>query len=453
MTRAARRYTARWIVPVTSSTIEDGALLIDERGRIASVGPASHVPGEGTVESIALGEAVLMPGLVNVHAHLDLSFLRGRIEDRAFADWIQELLAVKHKAALTPDETLAVANWSCVEALAAGMTTVATTEDAHAGFDALQASGMRGIAYREVFGPDPAQADVVIEVARDAIAAQRPRDSELVRTGISPHAPFSVSDALYRRVAQLAASERLPLAAHIAESEDEKGLVTRGEGIFAGRLAGRGIAAPPRARSPIALLAETGVLDVAPLLIHCVQLDDVDLAMIASAGAAVAHCPIANARFGHGIAPVPALLDAGIAVALGTDSVASNNRLDLFEEARFAQLLQRSLHRDITLLPADRLARMVTIDGARALGLAGSIGSLEVGKDADLCCVSFDSVHNQPVYDPLAALFHSARASDVRLSVVKGRVLYSEGVWHTIDVNETRRAVRAIAARAATEPA
>lgn len=453
MTRAARRYTARWILPVTSPPIEAGALLVDERGRITSVGPASHVPGEGTVESIELGEAALLPGLVNVHAHLDLSFLRGRIEDRTFADWIQQLLAIKQGTPLTPDETVVVARWSCIEALAAGMTTVATTEDSHAGFDALRESGMRGIAYREIFGPDPAQANDVISVARDAIAAQRAKDGELVRTGISPHAPFSVSDALYQRVAELAASERLPLAAHIAESEDEHGLVTRGEGTFATRLARRGIPTRPRARSPIALLAETGVLDVAPLLIHCVRLEDGDLAMIAAAGAAVAHCAIANARFGHGIAPVPAMLDGGITVGLGTDSVASNNRLDLFEEARFAQLLQRSLHRDITLLPAARLLRMVTIDAARALGLDGCIGSLEVGKDADLCCVSFDSVHNQPVYDPLAALFHSARASDVRLSVVKGQVLYSAGVWHTIDVAETRRAVRAIAARAGAGPA
>jgi len=248
-------------------------------------------------------------------------------------------------------------------------------------------------------------------------------------------------------VAAFAQQEGLPIAAHIAESHDEEDLVTRGAGTFAARLQARGISTPARARSPIALLHTTGVLELAPLLIHCTHADAADTALLAAAGATVAHCPVANARLGHGIAPIAAFHESGVGVAIGTDSVASNNRLDLFEEARFAQMLQRAFLGDATLLSAERLLRMITIDGARALGLDARIGSLETGKDADLCCVSLRPPHARPLHDPLAALFHSARASDVCLTVVAGRALYTDGVWHTVDIEETQRAVEEFAAR------
>jgi 5-methylthioadenosine/S-adenosylhomocysteine deaminase len=447
LTQLPRRYTARWVLPVTNAPIRDGSVLLDENGRIAAVGPASAVPASENIPQIDLGEAILMPGVVNAHVHLDLSFLRGRLEDRTFPDWIAELLLLKRQAALTAEEALTTARWSCVEAIAAGITTIATTEDGAAGFDAMIDSGMRGIAYHEVFGPDPAQAVSAMAAARDTIALLRERETGHVRVGVSPHAPYSVSDALYRAVAAFARHERLPIAAHIAESHDEQDLVTRGEGTFAARLQARGISTPARARSPVAVLEATGVLELAPLLIHCTRADAADVALLAAAGASVAHCPVANARLGHGIAPITAFQENGVGVAIGTDSVASNNRLDLFEEARFAQMLQRAFLGDATLLTAERLLRMITIDGARALGLDARIGSLETGKDADLCCVSLRAPHARPVHDPLAALFHSARASDVCLTVVAGRTLYTDGVWHTVDVEETRRGVDELAAR------
>jgi len=178
-----------------------------------------------------------------------------------------------------------------------------------------------------------------------------------------------------------------------------------------------------------------------------VRIDERDIARIAGSGAAVAHCPVANARLGHGVAPLPELLDAGVTVGLGTDSVASNNRVDLLEEARVAQLLQRAGRHDSALLPSERLLRLATLDGARALGLEERIGSLEPGKDADLCAVSLAAPHVRPVHDPFAALFHSARAPDVVLTVVGGRVLYRDGRFLTLDAERAGAAVEAIALR------
>src|SRR5690606_9857204 len=146
------------------------------------------------------------------------------------------------------------------------------------------------------------------------------------------------------------------------------------------------------------------------------------------------HCPIANARLGHGIAPVTEMLDAGITVAIGTDSVASNNRIDLLEEARAAQLMQRARHGSPSALPGDVLLRMATLDGARALGMEERIGSIEPGKDADLMAVSLEALHVRPVHDPVAALFYAARATNVTLAMVRGRVLYRAGEFLTIDV-------------------
>jgi 5-methylthioadenosine/S-adenosylhomocysteine deaminase len=241
----------------------------------------------------------------------------------------------------------------------------------------------------------------------------------------------------------------LPIAVHTAEAQAEVDLVVHGTGPFAAWLQEHGVATPPRARSTIELLERTGLLRARPLLIHCVQLDEEDRRRIADAGARIAHCPIANARLGHGTAPLMEIREAGIAVGLGTDSVASNNRLDLLEEARTAQIVQRARHRAPSLLPADELLRLVTIDGARVLGLEDRIGSLEPGKDADLCAVSFAGHHTAPLHDPTTTLFHAARAPDVVLTVAAGRILYRAGQVLSLDADALRPRLEEIAARLA----
>jgi cytosine/adenosine deaminase-related metal-dependent hydrolase len=441
------RYSARWLLPVTSAPLDQGAVLVDEHGRIATFGSRADVPlPEGAID-IDLGECALLPGLVNTHVHLDLAFLRGLIEDIPFHDWIATVLRARRDAPLSGEERLAVARSSCAEALAAGMTTCATTEDSDAGMLALLESGMRGIAYREVFGPSPSQRDASMAAVAAQIERMREHETDLVRTGISPHAPYTVSDELYSAVARFALEHDLPVAAHIAESEDEDELVRHGRGVFAARLVARGIATPVRARSPIALLARTGILDVRPLLIHCIRVDEEDIARIEQSGATVAHCPAANSRLGHGVAPVPALLDAGVTVGLGTDSVGSNNRLDLLEEGRYAQMLQRATLRDPALLPAPTLLRMATLDGARSLGIEHRTGSIDTGRDADLCAVRLDAPSLRPVHDPVTAIFHSARAPDVTLTMVRGRVLYRDGRHLTLDARAAAAAVDVIAER------
>jgi 5-methylthioadenosine/S-adenosylhomocysteine deaminase len=437
-------YRAAWVLPVALEPIREGAVMVGADGRIAAVGPSAALEPPPGAEVVELGEAALLPGLVNVHAHPELSLFRGALEDLRFRDWILRLVGTK-RVAMDESDYLAAARWTMVEAIRSGMTTLAATESSAAGAVALREAGMRGVLYREVFGPDPAQAAESMAELRAAVDLLRRDETELVRIGVSPHAPYTVSDRLFRAAAEYSLAEDLPMAVHASESAAEQALVARGEGDFAPGLQARGIDTPVRGRTTVEMLDRLGVLDARPLLIHCVTLDAEDILRIAEAGCAIAHCPVANAKLGHGVAPYPELREAGVRVGLGTDSVGSNNRLDLLEEARIASVVHRGrmVSHDI-LSPAD-LLRLCTLDGAVALGMEDRIGTLEPGKDADLCAVSLAGAHVRPVHSPEAAVFHAARASDVVLTVVKGRVLFRGGALTTLDEAEIAAAMEASA--------
>lgn len=435
MSLATTLYRADWVLPVTAPPISDGAVLVGEDGRISAVGPRKAVDAPEDTRVVDLGAAALLPGLVNVHGHAELAMFRGALEDLPFHDWIARLVGAK-RSILTEADHLTAARWTAVEAIRAGMTTLACTESSVAAVEALGEAGLRGTVFLETFGPDPAMAERSMEMLDRSVTLARERATDLLRVGISPHAPYTVSDDLYRAATRYALREGLPVAVHIAESAAERALVVQGEGAFEPGLRARRIPTPPRGDSPIRLLARLGVLEARPLLIHCLDVDAEDLRLIADSGSSVAHCPVANAKLGHGVAPVEEMFDAGVVVGIGTDSVGSNNRLDLLEEARVAALLQRARLTRHDLLPPERLLRMCTLDGARALGLDDRIGALEPGRDADLCALSLRAPHLRPVVDPVAALFHSARASDVVLTIVRGNVLYERGVLRTVDEAE-----------------
>lgn len=443
----ATLYSADWLLPVSAPPVRDGAVLVDEHGLIRAVGAQSSITAGDDIARIDLGSAILLPGLINVHGHPELAGMRGLLEDLPFHLWIPALRRAKEGAIAEEGDFAVAARWSCIECIAGGITTLAGTEDSGASVDAMREAGMRGMVYREVFGPAPQQAQGALRDLMQKLDAMRRVETDLVRAGVSPHAPYTVSDDLYRLIAAWATAEGLPVAVHIAESEAESQLVRDAGGPFAGGLRTRAIQVSRRARSPIALLEQTGILGTRPLLIHCVTIDDADVRLIADAGAAVAHCPVANARLGHGIAPVIELAQAGVTIGIGSDSVASSNRIDMLEEARIAQLLQRARLRSAGALAGPDLLRMLTLDGARALGIDARTGSLEVGKDGDMCAVRIDAPHTLPLHDPTAALLFSTRASDVVLTVVRGQVLYRDGRFFTLDPEPLRARLHTAAAR------
>ena len=427
------RYHARWVIPISAPPFEHGTVAVDD-GRIRYAGPRASAPPGQDVE---LGEALLLPGLVNTHTHLELTALRGFLEDLDFARWIVRLNGVK-RAVLDRERMLDAARFGLAEGLRAGITTYADTCDSGVAFDAMLEAGVRGIMYQEVFGPDPAARDRSLGELAAKIAALRPRQTSLVRAGVSPHAPYTVSDSLYAAVSDYALRESLPVAVHIAESEVERELVERGEGIFADGLRRRGIHIARRGRSSIDVLKRTGILDTRALLIHCVRLDDDDIDAIARHGAPVAHCPISNAKLGHGTARVLEMLAAGITVGLGSDSVASNNRMDMLAEARAAVLGQRARVAKHDVLCAKDVLALATLGGATALGLEREIGSLDVGKSADLAAFPVDECA-MPVHDPEAAAVFALPGVTATLVTVAGRELVRDGRVAGVDPGLTHR--------------
>ena len=411
-------YHARWVLPITEPAIENGSVTV-EKGRITYVGSRRE---HG--ESVELGDAILMPGLVNAHCHLELTAMRGFLEDLDFRRWILRLTSAK-RAVLTAEALLDSARAGLEEGIAAGITTYADTCDSGVVIAAMREYGVRGIMYQELFGPDPAQCAAAIGDFREKLERHRRDTSDLVRVGISPHAPYTVSDDLFRASAALAEKERLPMAVHIAESEDEAQLIVEGNGTFADGLRARGIAVEPRGGSPIALLEKLGVLRLRPLLIHCIRAGADDLAVVAGHQAPVAHCPVSNAKLGHGIAPLLEILSAGIEVGIGSDSMASNNRMNLIEEGRAALLMQRARVGTHEALGAADVLELLTIGGACALGLAREIGSLEVGKSADLA--AFEVGGAVPTYDPAVAAIFSIDGSRASFVSVAGVPLVERG--------------------------
>ena len=415
------RYHARWILPITSPSLENGTVAVED-GRITYVGPRAGAP-RGT--DVDLGEALLLPGLVNVHTHLELTVLRGFLEDLHFARWIARLNKVK-RAVLDRDRMLDAARLGLVEGVRSGITTYADTCDTGVAFDAMLEAGVRGIMYQEVFGPDPSVFATSLAELQAKVVAFRERETSLVRVGVSPHAPYTVSDALYAAVAEYAARENLPVAVHIAESEAESDLVEQGTGVFADGLRRRGIAVEPRGASSIELLDRLGVLGTRPLMIHCVRLKPRDLELLGRTETSFAHCPVSNAKLGHGTAPLVELLQLHGKVGLGTDSVASNNRMDLLAEARAAILAQRARLARHDILCAKDVLFLATLGGARALGIDGEVGSLEAGKSADLAAFPLDAC-SLPVHDPEVAAVFALPGVSATLVTVAGRELVREG--------------------------
>ncbi len=337
-------YSARWVLPVSASPLVDGAIAI-EGTAIVGVGSQAELTRRfPEAERRSCGEAAILPGFINAHSHLELTAMRGFLDsvEGDFFSWLRRLTSARLEH-MTADDLQVSATWGACEALRAGVTCVADASDSAAeGMKALRETGLRGTVYQESFGPDPKFAPENFAKLTEKVSRLKTLQTSLVRVGVSPHAPYTVSAPQLEMISGLALAEQLPVMMHAAESVAEKMLLSEGRGSFAEGFASRGISWSAPSLSTIKYLARHGVLQTKPLLAHCIHVDADDLDLIAAAGAGIAHCPKSNAKLGHGRAPFVEFLSRRLAVGLGSDSVASNNTCDLLEEGRFALLLARA---------------------------------------------------------------------------------------------------------------
>lgn len=419
--------TADHVLPITGEPISGGAVAIDGED-IVAVGLANEMRARyADVEVTEFGNAAILPGFVNCHSHLEITAMRGRLDaaEHDFRSWLLKLNELR--AAMSDEEIEEAAFRGAVEGREAGVTCFGDIgRSGKAGLRAMKRAGLRGILFQETeFSPDNRTAEDDFKTLIAKFEKLQGEATDLVSAGLSPHAPYTVGSMLFEMIAQFSIINRVPITIHAAESANETELMTRGTGFFTEVYERFGVEWASPHCTTIEYLERLGVLSARPLLAHCVAVTESDIGRIAANGARIAHCPKSNAKFGHGFAPFESFLDAGIAVGLGSDSVASNNLCDILEEARFASLAARNRPGSERFIGPREMLRVATLGGAEALGLNDMIGSLEAGKKADLAVISLDAAAQNPIGDVEAALVFSTSGRDTLATYVNGEPIYS----------------------------
>jgi 5-methylthioadenosine/S-adenosylhomocysteine deaminase len=398
----------RWILPVRprGALLEGHAIAVD-RGVIREVLPAASAGRRYAARTtVRLPEHLVMPGLVNAHTHASMALLRGVGDDLPLQQWLSERIWPLERALVGPEFVHDGARLAAVEMLRAGVTTCSDMyfyPDVVA--RALTSVGMRAVVGIIAIGFPTAYAVDADDYLRKGLQARDAlRDDPLVSFTLAPHAPYTVGDETLARVSTLAEELDLPVHIHLHETAREVEESIERHGV-----------------RPLDRLERLGLLSERLIAVHAIHLTDHEIARLGRAAASVVHCPVSNMKLANGLARLPAMLAAGVNVALGTDGAASNNRLDMFDEARFAALMAKSVAGDAAMLPAAAALECATLNGARALGLERRIGSVETGKEADLIAVELASPEVFPLFDPVSHLLYASGREHVTDVWVAGR--------------------------------
>jgi len=394
--------------------IENGAIVVN-RGAILAVGTEDDVKKRfSSHRVIRLQNAVLMPGLVNLHSHLELPPLLDRVCAKTFPDWIINLIRAKQSLSNRDYQSATSININAL--IQTGTTTVGEICTHGVSPALLKQSGLRAVVFHEIIN----MGSGIREQERSTFKVQgsNERQTGLIRCGISPHSPYTVSEPVLRDIKMLTNKRHLRIAMHIAESKDEIRLLQRKknglEEIY--RLAGWDLDWAPRGDSSIEYLKGIGFLSPNLLAVHAVQVSDADIEIINKSNVSVAHCPRSNKETRVGKMPLKKFLDAGVIVGLGTDSLASSPSLNMWDEMRYAYQIHRR-----SGVSAEEIFRLATINGAKALGLDKEIGSLEPGKKADMIAVSLPRKDTGNLYSDLLR-----ETKSCIMSMVNGKILYRD---------------------------
>jgi 5-methylthioadenosine/S-adenosylhomocysteine deaminase len=410
--------------------IQPGYVSI-KNGVITALGAMADLADADTADTIIDGSGQLvMPGLVNTHTHSPMTLFRGMADDLPLMAWLHEHIFPAEAKSVNPEMVYWCTKLAAAEMILSGTTTVADgyfLEDSVA--EALTACGMRSVVAQGVIDfpapgvPDPSRN---VSAAADFIDRWQGK-TDLLAPAVFCHSPYTCSPETLKSAKEMARRKKVKLFVHLAETKAETDQIREQHGT-----------------TPVRYLENLGLLDKDTICVHCVWLEQEEIKILARSGAQVVTCPQSNMKLGAGIAPLKEMLDAGISVGLGTDSCASNNRLDMFFEMDVCAKLHKVKNLEPTAMPAAKVLEMTTLGGARVLGLEKNIGSLEVGKKADVILIDCRQPHLQPFYHP-DLLVYAANGGDVATAIIDGKLVMLKRKVLTFDVDEVMAKVRELA--------
>lgn len=416
---------ARWIIPATDDqAIFEHCSISVRNGVIIGLCPTAESKQLfRATHEVTLDQHALIPGLVNTHGHAGMALLRGIADDLPLHTWLNEHIWPLEGKWISEEFVYQGTQLAIAEMIRGGTTCFADMyffPDASA--RAASEAGIRAqLAVPVIDFPTPWAADAEDCIRKTTELHDAWRNSELVSTAFGPHAPYSVSDDSLRKMLTFAEELELPIHMHVHETAFEVEDAVKSTGM-----------------RPLRRLYDLGLLGPRMLCVHATQIDDEDMALLQKTATHVVHCPESNLKLASGFCPVHRLQEGGINVALGTDGAASNNDLDMFSEMRTAALLAKACANNASALPAYQALQMATINGARAMGLDKLIGTLDIGKRADLTAVRMDKLNSIPVFNPVSHLVYSTQASQVSHVWVNGKLLLNDGELTTINRHQVQ---------------
>jgi 5-methylthioadenosine/S-adenosylhomocysteine deaminase len=398
--------------------VENGAVAVTG-DRIAAVGPVEDFPHDSAARILDAESGIIMPGLINTHTHAAMTLFRGLADDLPLMNWLNDHI-FPAEGKLTDEAVYWGSLLACAEMIRSGTTCFCDMylfEDAVA--RAAADAGIRAVVGEVLFDfPSPNYGPIEEGFTYTESLIEKWAGHPLVTIAVEPHSPYLCVPELLRKAADLAKHHHLPLVMHLSETRSEVKQLLEKYG-----------------KTPVQHLANLGVLSDNLIADHCVVLTDEDMDLLKAFDVKVSHNPESNMKLASGIAPVPALLERGVCVGLGTDGCASNNDLDLFSEMDTAAKLHKVATFDPTATNADTVLSMATVAGARVLGLGDAIGSLTPGKKADLIVIDTNKPHLTPLYNPISHLVYATRGNDVSATVIGGRVVMEKRRLCTIDLD------------------
>jgi 5-methylthioadenosine/S-adenosylhomocysteine deaminase len=440
-----------WLITMNDrrEILERGSVAVDG-DRITAIGTRRQLEGQYPgAEVIYCSDRIVMPGMVNTHTHMFQTLLKGLGDDMVLKKWFT-CMTGPSGVHLTASDAHAAALHGCVESIRSGVTTVVDFMYVHpqpgmitSVVDAFDTTGMRGFVCRG-FISDGVQYGVpaaLLEPPPVALADAKQqirrynKPGGRVQVGLAPNMIWAVDEEGYRLTRKLADEEHVLITTHVAETDFE--LET---------------AAATYGMNDTQFLSDIGFLGSDVIAVHCVHCKTDDIKLLRQHDTKVSHNPCSNMYLASGCAPIPEMLAAGVTVGLASDGPASSNNHSLFQAMKFAALQQKGVHQDATIMTAEKVLEMATIDGARAVGLEKEIGSIEVGKKADIVVIDYNNAFMTPIHHPVSAMVYSALGSEVTTVMIDGRLVMRDGIVGTVDEGAVRRQAQ-ISADALTQRA